>query len=233
MKLNRIHATLFFLMAITISWLTACDSTNSAPKAPDYYSFSKINCYVRYMAQNRELRADMTFRTDSTQAIDGAVTLNSIPMVFKKRPIVGLQYQLVKNSITFDNDYTFRYIEKNGQPIDLTIQLNDFDSLRIASKTVSKTTGGLLQWNGPALGHEDGLVFILTDSKGNTFSINHVGISKGNQFEIIADHANRLALGTATIETTRKKTTIQQENGTTRMLTVEYYSKPIEFEVID
>lgn len=217
--------------ALVVGYITSCGPINSSPSTPDKYAFSKINCYVRYLQQTRELKADMTFRTDSTQAIEGEVFLNDMPLIFRKRPEVGLQYSLTKNSVPFENQYTFSYTEKDGSRVKLPIKLNSFDSLKIASDGVSKTKGGLLTWKGPALGSEDGLVLIFTDSKGNTFSINHSGISRGNKFQIIPEHANRLELGTATVLATRKRTVIKQENKLTQMLTIEYYTAPIKFEV--
>jgi hypothetical protein len=221
----------FFFGALFISFLYSCNSANSSPKTPSTYAFSKINCYVRYLAQTRELQADMTFRTDSTKAIEGPVYLNDLPLIFKNRPKVGLQYSLTKSSTTFDQKYTFSYTEKDGSTAKLDIELSQFDSLKIASAGISKSTGGLLTWQGPALGSEDGLVLIFSDAKGNTFSINHSGISKGNKFQILAEHSDRLEVGTATILATRKKTIIKNENKVTKMLTIEYYSAPIKFEV--
>lgn len=220
-----------FFGALFIGSLFGCGPTNSSPATPDNYAFSKINCYVRYLAQNRQLQADMTFRTDSTKAIEGQVFLNGLPMIFKNRPKVGLQYNLTKNSTTFEQKYTFSYTEKDGSTAKLDIELNPFDSLKVASDGISKSGGGLLVWQGPALGSEDGLVLIFSDEKGNTFSINHSGISKGNKFQILAEYANRLEVGPATILATRKKTIIKRENEVTKMLTFEYYSAPIKFEV--
>lgn len=227
-------AQYFFKMlfgALFIGVLSGCSPANSSPKTPSTYAFSKINCYVRYLAQTRELQADMTFRTDSTKAIEGEVLLNEVPMMFRKRPEVGLQYSLSKRSTTFEHKYTFGYTEKDGSAAKLEIELNPFDSLKVASDGISKSKGGLLSWQGPALGSEDGLVLIFSDKQGNTFSINHSGISKGSKFQIIPEHANRLELGPATLLVTRKKTTIRKENGLTKMLTIEYYTAPIKFEV--
>lgn len=227
-------AQYFFKMlfgAFFIGSLSSCSPTNSSPTTPNTYAFSKINCYVRYLEQTRELQADMTFRTDSTKAIDGQVFLNELPMLFKKRPKVGLQYSLTKNSTTFEQEYRFSYTEKDGSTAKLAIKLNPFDSLKVASDGISKSTGGLLTWQGPPLGSEDGLVLIFSDAKGNTFSINHNGISKGNKFQILAEHSDRLEIGPATILATRKKTTIKKENEVVKMLTIEYYSTPIKFEV--
>lgn len=235
MMTNWKHSAQYFFKmffgALFIGSLSGCGPTNSSPATPDNYAFSKINCYVRYLAQNRQLQADMTFRTDSTKAIEGQVFLNGLPMIFKNRPKVGLQYNLTKNSTTFEQKYTFSYTEKDGSTAKLDIELNPFDSLKVASDGISKSGGGLLVWQGPALGSEDGLVLIFSDEKGNTFSINHSGISKGNKFQILAEYANRLEVGPATILATRKKTIIKRENEVTKMLTFEYYSAPIKFEV--
>ncbi len=232
---NQMHSVQYFFKlffgALFISFLFGCSPKKAAPTKPSTYAFSKINCYVRYLAQTRELQADMTFRTDSTKAIEGEVFLNDLPMIFRKRPEVGLQYSLSKRSTKFEQKYTFSYTEKDGSTAKLDIELNPFDSLKVASDGISKSKGGLLTWQGPALGSEDGLVLIFSDAKGNTFSINHSGISKGNKFEILSEHSSRLEIGTATVLATRKKTTIKKENKVTKMLTMEYYSAPITFEV--
>lgn len=236
MTINWKHSAQYFFKILVGSflmiWLSSCGPTNSSPTTtPNTYSFSKINCYVRYLAQTRELQADMTFRTDSTTAIEGEVLLNNLPMIFRKRPKVGLQYSVNKRSTQFDKKYDFSYTEKDGNTEKLTIEMNDFDSLEVVSEGISKTKGGLLKWQGPALTAEDGLVLIFSDGGGNTFSINHSGISKGNQFQILPEHANRLEVGPATILATRKKTVVKNENGTIKMLVIEYYTTPIKFEV--
>jgi hypothetical protein len=235
MMTNGKHSIQFFFKmlfgAFFIGSLSGCGSTPSSSEAPSNYAFSKINCYVRYLAQTRELQADMTFRTDSTKAIEGQVFLNDLPMIFKKRPEVGLQYSLIKSSTTFEQKYTFSYTEKDGRTEKLSIELSPFDSLSIASDGISKSRGGLLTWQGSALGAEDGLVLIFSDAKGNTFSTNHNGISKGKKFQIFAEHADRLEIGPATVLATRKKTIIKKEKEVTKMLTFEYYSTPIKFEV--
>lgn len=232
---NRKHSVQYFFKmlfgALFVGSLSGCGPSSPPPTTPSKYAFSKINCYVRYLAQTRELQADMTFRTDSTKAIEGQVFLNELPMIFRKRPEVGLQYSLSKRSTKFDQKYTFGYTEKDGSNAILEIEINAFDSLKIASDGLSKSSGGLLTWQGPALGSEDGLVLIFSDAKGNTFSINHSGISKGNKFQIIPEHANRLEVGTATVLATRKKTIIKKEKEVTKMLTLEYYFAPIKFEV--
>lgn len=212
---------------------TACNNpSNPAKEQPaERYGFTKVNAYVRYVALQRELQADLTFRTDSTKAIDGLVVLNDELMQFKKRPKVGLQYILNKKVLDFDRKQTFAYVEKDGSQQELSITLPEFDSLKVLSGSISHQKGGLLGWEGPTFDDKDGMVLILTDANGQTFSINHVGVTKGNTYQIQPSYAKKMALGTAKLEVTRKRTSIQQKEGNTQLLTIEYYLLPISFEV--
>lgn len=224
----------FYLLALLALLLTACNNPSNPAKemAPERYGFKKVNAYVRYVASQRELKADMTFRTDSTKAIDGLVVLNDELMQFKHRPKVGLQYVIHKRVLKFDRTQTFAYVEKDGSQQELSGTLPDFDSLKILSRSISHEKGGLLGWQGPAFDDKDGLVLLLTDANGQTFSINHIGVTKGTTYQIQPSYAQRMAIGPAKIEATRKRTIINQENGNTQLLTIEHYLLPLSFEVI-
>lgn len=223
---------LYFSILISIfATLCSCSPSTSEAQSTEPYGFSKINCYVRYMAQTRELQAEITFRTDSTTGISGEVLFNNEPMIFKKLPMVGFQYRLLKNTPTFDNKHTFSYTERDGSQVNMEIEMAKFENFHLASDGISREVGGLMQWEGEALGEQDGLVLIFTDSKGNTFTVNHSGISRGSQFELMADYSNRLELGKATVQTVRKKTILIKETNTIKMLTLEYYLGSIEFDV--
>jgi len=228
---NRYFIFVFLSLMI---WATmpACNPAPEPSPEPTLYVFSKVNCYVRYIEHKKELQAEMTFRSDSTRGIQGAVKVNDEVMTFKMLPTVGFQYRLIKTMPKLDSIYVFQYTEKDGSTAKMSIGLDKFENLRIASKGgISQKAGGLLEWDGVPLTKEDGLVLILTDAEGNTFSINHAGVSKGNQFEILGEHANRLAVGKATLNATRKRTILQEENGNIKLLTLEYYLKPIELQV--
>ena len=185
------------------------------------------------MQQNRELQAEITFRTDSSESIAEKVRFNHEIMIPKKLPSVGLQYRIVKNAVDFDSIYTFEYTEKNGPKTMIPLTMNPFLRPQIEKNKISKKFGGILNWRGDPLNRDDGLILIFTDAKGQTFSINHSGISRGNKFEIVREYANRLAKGTASLLITRKKTTIRQKKKQSLLICIEYYHKAIEFEVID
>lgn len=227
---NTTMRSMGFLFLI-IGFLTACNNPNTTTNEVEPYQFSKINCYVRYMAINRQLQAEMTFQMDSTTAIEGGVLCNEESMIFKNLPSVGSQYRLIKNGVDLADNYTFTYNERNGTPTKLEFGMGKFENLRIASDGVSIKVGGILEWEGDVLDREDGFVLIFTDSKGSTFSINHTGLSRGTKFEILPAHSSRLAEGPATLQVARKKTLRTEENGTVKLMTIEYYLKPISFEV--
>lgn len=225
---------IYFIIVVLILglYLSACNSTNpdTTPIATKY-AFSKINCYVRYIEQKKELQAEMTFRSDSTKTIQGKVSVNEEAMIFKSLPSVGFQYRLIKTMPKIDSIYVFKYTEKDGSEASMSIGLSRFENFRVASKGISQKAGGILEWEGEPLTKEDGLVLIFTDVEGNTFSVNHAGVSKGSQFEVLGEHSSRLAVGKATLHVTRKRTILTEEDGKIKLLTLEYYLKPIEFQV--
>ena len=214
-------------------WAFHCSNSQSKQTVDDSYPFKKINGYIRYLQQNRELQAEMTFRTDSTVAINGPVTVNEKPMRSKILPNVGTQYRLLENALSFDSSYTFEYTELNGHLRGLSISMNRFDKPTVLGQQISRTLGGVLAWEGSPLSKEDGLILIFTDAEGQTFSVNHSGISRGNKFEIVTEYAKRLSNGPAKLLITRKKTTLVHHNDCSTLLCVEYYHVPVLFDVID
>lgn len=222
----------FIVALITIASLVACNTT---PKSttPERYPIERVNGYVRYMAQARTLHAELTFKSDSLPEIAGDVTLNNEKMTPKELPVVGIQYRKDLERVNFVNGYTFAYIEKDGTPVKWSVALDEFRQLKIVSDGISKTTGGLLTWEGEPLKKDiDGLVLLFTDAAGSTFQINHSGITKGTQFEILPSVATRLAVGKATLLATLKRTTVKRaDNEPDKIGQIEYYFAPITFEV--
>ena len=229
--MNYIHYKLILVLSLPF-WACHCDSRNQVQQTTkEVYPFKKINAYVRYMQQNRELQAKMTFKTDSSVAIEGSVLVNKKPMQAKNLPTVGLQYRLLENAVSFDSSYTFEFKQKGGSSQTFNIEMNRFENPEIMGQQISQKNGGVLQWKGAALEKEDGLILIFTDSEGQTFSVNHNGISRGNKFELVANYSKRLSKGPAQLLITRKTTTQNQIDNCSNLLCLEYYHRPITFNV--
>ena len=209
----------------------ACQSPQTSAVSPKY-GFKKINAYVRYLAMRKELYGEITFRTDSTRQLNGQVTLNEKPLVFHRRPKVGLQYAGTRQAADFEATQTFSYTEKDGSRQNVSITLPVFDSVALLSQGVlSKQTGGLLGWQGASFDKKDGLVLLFTDAEGQTFSVNHTGKTNGTQYQILPTVAQRLAEGPGRLEITRKRIEISQLDSLTQWATIEYYCPPISFNV--
>jgi len=213
--------------------ITACQDDTTTDATEESYGFSKVNAYVRYIAQKRELQAEVSFRSDSTEKIEGEVLLNNESMTFKDLPVVGFQYRIIKEQVNFVNDYSFSYKEKDGSEQVLDISMGKFQSIRIASQGISREKGGVITWEGTSLDKNDGLVMVFTDTEGTTFEVNHTGVTKGNKFELLPVHTERLAKGEASVLITRKRTIVDKQSEPVKFLRIEYYLPPITFEVTD
>ncbi len=222
----------YLILIICSSLLFSCQPTKVKPKVENY-NFSKINAYIRYLAQTREFLAEITFKTDSTIQLQGEVLVNNEAMIAKRLPMVGLQYRLRKEHTNFVNAYTFSYPEKDGRLIEWSIDMAAFSNLKVVSEGgLSQEKGGLVAWEGEPLGKDDGLILIFTDAEGSTFKINHTGLTKGKTFAIQPIYVQRLVKGTASVLITRQKTVVERTpDGKSKMIRIEYYLPAVKFEV--
>lgn len=213
--------------------MVACHPPTTSTSTPtDRYGFKKIDTYVRYLEARREWYAEITFRTDSTQQLEKPVSVNGELLRPTRRPKIGLQYSGTQTAINFDREQIFSYTEKDGSQQKIEITLPAFDSAVILSqKILSHEKGGLLGWKGASFDKEDVMVLLFTDAEGQVFSVNHNGQTSGTQYQILPEIAQRLALGPAQLDITRKRVQIHKTNGQTQWSTIEYYYRPILFEV--
>lgn len=222
----------YFLGGFALLVVACQPSTTSNPIRADRYGFKKIDAYVRYLEARREWYAEITFRADSTQQLEKPVSINGELLLPTQRPKVGLQYSGTKTAINFDREQTFSYTEKDGSQQKIEIILPAFDSATILSqKMLSHKEGGLLGWKGALFDKEDAMVLLFTDAEGQVFSVNHNGQTNGTQYQILPEVAQRLALGPARLDITRKRVQIHKTDEQTQWSTIEYYYRPILFEV--
>lgn len=229
---SRSPLCLTFIAFFLLFFGAACQSDSPTEEAPPArYGFKKINGYIRYMEQQRELQAELTFKTDSTTMIEDGVRLNQRKLKPKRLPAIGNQYRVLRNAVNFSDKYTYTYKEKDGSDQELSIALGKFEAPKIASDGLSREKGGILSWTGDPLTTNDGLILLFRDSEGKRFSVNHNGLTSGNTFKLVALQTERLAEGPATVQVTRKHTIVTQQESAAVVLVLEYYSRPIEFEV--
>ncbi|MCP4440651.1 MAG: hypothetical protein GY810_17025 [Aureispira sp.] len=223
----------FWSICLSLFSLSACNNNGTTTTQPnkEKLAISQINYYLRYMVAKLEVEAKATFKSDSTSIeIPGGVTLNHEPMRIAKLPKIGQQYRFLDDRVPLEKRYIFRYKDTDGTKYADTIGLAEFNDFKIGSE-ISQRKGGLLIWEGAVLDKMDAMTFILTDSKGKTLTINHVGTSQGTKIPIQANHLAGFALGEVTLIANRKRTVIYARNNAPIRLVMEYYLKPITFEL--
>lgn len=223
----------FFLTALCISIfsISACTNSNTKQQTKAKLPIKQINYYLRYMQAKLEVEAKASFKSDSSNIeIPEGVTLNYEPMRVAKLPKIGQQYRYLKDRVPLEKRYIFRYTDSDGTKYADTLGLTKFSNFRVASE-VNLEKGGLLMWEGSSLDKMDAMTFILTDSKGKTLTINHIGTSQGNQIPIQSNHLAGFELGEITLIANRKRTVVYGRNNIPVRLVMEYYPKPITFEL--
>lgn len=220
----------FIIIASTL--FCSCDNTNSK-KEKSRFNFKKINCYVRYLEEIKELQGEITFMIDSNVHLKSDVLLNGENMLKKDIPQIGLQYRLTRRGLDIDSSYVFNFSEKDQTPVNQIIKINEFDSVSVISDGISINKGGLISWSGNALQTEDALVIIITDTSGESFTVNHTGLTRGNKFEINKIFSNKLKKGSGTMRIIRKKSIAEIYEKAQVLKTYEHYLLPINIEIKD
>lgn len=223
--------TLLWSLCISLFSISACNNSNSEKPNNKGLAIKQINYYLRYMQAKLEVEAKASFKSDSSNLeVPEGVTLNHEPMRMATLPQIGQQYRYLKDRVPLEDSYIFRYQDTDGQKYSDTLGLPQFSEFKVGSE-MSKTKGGLLVWEGLSLDKMDAMTFILTDSKGKNLTINHIGTSQGNKIPIQSSHLDGFELGEMTLIANRKRTIVYARNNIPVRLVMEYYLKPITFEL--
>jgi hypothetical protein len=222
------------LLGLLVFGISACANPqnnkkgNAEPKLP----IKRINYYVRYLDINKEVQMEAKFYSDSSNfLIPEGVFVNEDKMQVKKLPKVGWQHKLIKKPAPFDSSYVFKFKHNASfEQID-SLEFKVLGNLKLATPKIKAKTGGLIQWEGPALDKEDALTLIIEDSEGNPFTINHVGLTRGAKFEIRPELIENIKAGTASLRIVYKRREQIQKEGMIIQKLMEYYFRPIKFEL--
>ena len=214
---SRINPAIYLVTFIVLSLPFSCiDNRN---KVPDIQQASFL---LRYMTQNRELYAEVVFKTDSTYRFEKEVSFDSEPMMVKKLPIVGWQYRLTQDRVNFKNAYTFDIPIGSSTSTQVDVSLPTMTNIRLADQQISKEKGGRLQWEGSPSEEGMGIYLLLTDSLGNTIQTSHIGKSKETSVPVFPLNLQTLQPGVGQLTLFVRK--IDQSNDPfPHTTTLEYY----------
>jgi hypothetical protein len=222
---NLILVFFALFSAVLAGCQSAASKTETVAKR---YPIAVTRYYVRYIAAKKELQAEVNFQM---QEKDGALPSKyffaDAQMQVKKLPEFGTTFRHIAAPATFASPFVFRYFEQSGEEQRDSITLPFLLDLHFGSKGLSLTKGGLLVWTGPALEATDLLRIILTDAKGGTTTINHVGKTPEGQLPLPLEQIATLPLGKATCAIS-----LTRANASEHIIRrAEYYFEDFEIEI--
>jgi hypothetical protein len=221
-----------FLFAIV---LISC-KTQISDKSKSEESPVKIaKYYVRYVEQIKELQLEAKYinSNDSTFSIPGGVSVADFKLEAKNLPKEGWLHRYIKRPSGYDSLYVFSYNPGIKNETKDTVVFPIYKNFKLETPKISKKTGGLVSWSGSSLGQEDGLTMVFEDASGASYTINHVGITRGPQLEIRPEFLEVFAKGKGILRVVHKKTVIDKKGEKRCVRLTEYYRIPIEMEIVD
>lgn len=217
-----------------IPFIFSCKNANTVEKKQSS-PFKMIKYYVRYIEQNKQAQFEAKFynEKDSAFPVSGGVFISDNKLEAKNLPREGWIHRHIKRPASFDSTYIFSVNFSKDQIFKDSVKMPVYPDFKLATPKLSKKTGGLITWTGNALGQEDGLTLLFEDNEGLNFTNNHVGITRGPQFEIRPEVLAGLKKGKVVIRAVHKRTTVDKSDNTRKVVLTEYYRIPFEAEIVD
>jgi len=220
-----IHFFMFLLLA------AACQpkAEPESQKEKTAFTVDRTYYYVRYLEDSKELQAEARFQQDTgSLVLPDKLYFEGQAMQPKKLPKIGWEYRYHERPAKFKDCYHFSYAGASD-----TICFPSYSNFALKTPAISLATGGLLAWEGQPLGQAESLVLLFEDSKGQSKTVNHVGLTRGSQFEIRPEHLEGLNAGPASLRLVHKSTLIQKVDGQVEVIKLEYYRKVLKIEIVD
>ena len=224
--------TLIFLLALA---LFSC-KTQVTDKTKGEESPVKIaKYYIRYVEQIKELQLEAKFinKSDSTFGMPGGVFVKDFKLEGKNLPKEGWMHRYIKRPSACDSLYVFSYNPDGKNEAKDSIIFPIYHNFKLETPKISKKNGGLVSWSGNSLMQDDGLTLVFEDASGASYTINHVGITRGPQLEIRPEFLEVFAKGKGILRVVHKKTVIDKNEEKRSVRLTEYYRVPIEMEIVD
>lgn len=214
---------LLFVFAALSSW--ACNKKTSTADTP---AIKKVNIYVRYLEETRNIYAEAIFYGDSgTVQIPDGVRFQEQNMRLTNIPKIGWRYQTdITKKMNAPDTVWFQFKTPDGTDTRHFVLIPKLTDLAIPSGGFTKKTGGEVTWSNKPCGDEETLICRLTDTTGTSYNINHIGRTRGSELEILPPQIKDVVVGHAHLALTRKQNLITNPDKGTKILSVaEYYTK--------
>jgi hypothetical protein len=224
--------TAIFLLAFA---LLSCKTQISDKAKKDDSPVKIAKYYVRYIEQIKELQLEAKYinKSDSTFSMPGGVYVSDFKLEGKNLPKEGWMHRYIKRPSGCDSLYVFSYKPVADFEVKDSIIFPIYRNFKLETPKISKKNGGLVSWSGNSLMQDDGLTLVFEDAFGTSYTINHVGITRGPQLEIRPEFLEVFAKGKGVLRIVHKKTVIEKKDEQRSVKLTEYYRIPLEIEIVD
>ncbi len=222
-------------LASFILLLNACQSNEKSNPANAKPLF--INYEVRYLEQEKELRGMVYFKEgDSIEVAKPREFTNASfqgsAMDLQNLGARGIRYILTRRG-DFSDNLNFSYKNDEHQSIQYELSMPKPGDFSVSNQQISKSTGATVSWAGEPLDDTQSLVFMFTDMNNKASSTSIKGPTSASEVFIPAQALANLATGSGQLYLVKKQVRNSQEDNQSIVSLVEYYTAPIDVEVVE
>ncbi len=224
-----------FVFAQIILLMSACQTNekNNQIKAKPLF----INYEVRYLEQERELRALAYFKEGDSLEIAvpkefSNIAFQSSAMDKQDLGERGIRYMLNRKG-PFSENLDFSYHNNEGVPINYDLSMPAVGAFSIKEGKIHKNKGVTVVWEGEALDPSQSLVFMFTDKGNKASSTSIKGPTSLSEVFIPAKDLATLTLGDGQLYLVKKQFRKAQDENQAILSVVEYYTSPIDIKVVE
>lgn len=219
------------LLGIVLTTFVACSEKSVSVNydktvIANYYLRTDFNNFVTGEVNIRH-ENDTIFPTIESVTLEGKSMGSSVRNKM-------LRYR-IDQEMPVANDYEFVINHKDVQSISTILSINPINKISIKEGVMSKTNGFNLAWKGDKIApNNETLVLLITDSKGQSMSLNHIGETKISGIFIDPVQLQYFETGPATIYLVRKTLIdLGQEGYVKRKAEIEYYTDELKLEIVE
>lgn len=215
--------------------LSACQ-TNEKPNQSNAKPLF-VNYEVRYLEQEKELRALATFKEGDSLDVAAPKEFSNVSFqgsAMDKQVLgeKGFRYILSRKG-PYSNNLDFGYKNDDGIPVNYDLSMPEVGEFFIKEGTINKNTGATLVWKGEALDDSQSFVFMFTDKNNKASSISIKGPTNLSEVFLPMEAVAKIATGEVQLYLVKKQILRTQVENQNILSVVEYYTSPIAIEVVE
>jgi hypothetical protein len=208
------------------------EKTNQIKAKPLFVTYE-----VRYLEQEKELRALAFFKEGDSLEVAvqkefSNITFQSNLMEKQNLGERGTRFILNKKG-PFSANLDFSYKNDEGIPINYDLTMPAISEIAIKEGNVDKNKGATVVWKGEALDPSQSLIFMFSDKNNKAQSTTVKGPTELAEVFIPSKDLKGLTLGNGQLYLVKKQIQKTQEDNQTILSVVEYYTSPVDINVVD